>query len=327
MDHAGPQRAFVLRIVPSGVDRVPDALTSNQVIIGWAAASGLLDPDLDWQPFRQIVHDSYYASEQDYRKSGAAGGQIWRFIRDMGPGDWIVVPHGPEFYMAEVTGPPTYDPRLVEDDSAYRRPVRWLNNKHPIERRFARAGLVSRMKTQSTCVQATDLLPEIREVLAEIEAGRSPSFDQDLRRKLIAETLREIQSGRVDDFRFESLVSSVLQSLGARDVRIVPRNQDKGADLLATFELARTFAFTVAVQAKHYRPDPPVGAGPVDQLAKGMEAEESDLGLVVTSGTFSDTAVAAAKKYLDQGKRIELVDGEQLAGLIIDKGLGQALLG
>lgn len=37
------QQAFVLRISPSRIDRVAEALTSNQIIIGWAKAKGLLD--------------------------------------------------------------------------------------------------------------------------------------------------------------------------------------------------------------------------------------------------------------------------------------------
>ncbi len=38
--------AFVLRISPSGVDRVPEALETNELIIGWSEAAGLLDPSL-----------------------------------------------------------------------------------------------------------------------------------------------------------------------------------------------------------------------------------------------------------------------------------------
>lgn len=34
-------QAFVLRITPSEIDRVPEALESNQIIIGWANTEGL----------------------------------------------------------------------------------------------------------------------------------------------------------------------------------------------------------------------------------------------------------------------------------------------
>lgn len=50
------QQVFVLRILPSGVDRVPEALDNDQIIIGWAKAKGLLDTSLSWEQFRQVIH-------------------------------------------------------------------------------------------------------------------------------------------------------------------------------------------------------------------------------------------------------------------------------
>ena len=43
MDHLMSQQAFVLRIAPGGIDKVPEALACNEIIIGWALAKGLLD--------------------------------------------------------------------------------------------------------------------------------------------------------------------------------------------------------------------------------------------------------------------------------------------
>ena len=56
----GGTQAFILRITPSGNDRVPVALEDNQIIIGWAYAEGLLDPTLDWVriPMMPISHSS-----------------------------------------------------------------------------------------------------------------------------------------------------------------------------------------------------------------------------------------------------------------------------
>jgi hypothetical protein len=51
---ANKQQAFILRIAPSEVDHVPEALQQNQLIIGWANATGLLDPELDWERFRSF---------------------------------------------------------------------------------------------------------------------------------------------------------------------------------------------------------------------------------------------------------------------------------
>jgi restriction endonuclease Mrr len=178
------------------------------------------------------------------------------------------------------------------------------------------------MKAQGTCAYATDLVEEIEECVRLGELGEVRSFEGDLRRRLVEETLEEIRSGRIDSFGFEHLLRSLLLGMGAEEARVVPRAQDKGADILATFTVAGAFRFVVALQAKHYQPEPPVGADVVRQLTEGLEAESANLGMVVTSGSFSAGAVAAADAYFDEkGIKIELVDGPQLASLIVERGL------
>lgn len=264
------QQAFILRIAPSNIDRVPQALQENQIIIGWAYAEGLLDPELSWEQFREIIRNEYYDNESNLRKAGAAAGHMWRFIREMNEGDLIVVPYRSEFYVAQIDGPATYDSSKADDDTAYRRPVKWLNEKRPIRRDVAKSALISRMKTQGTCAYATDLLDEIKECLQIASAGLTPTFQTDLQSRLVREALAEMRSGRMDSFGFERLIQTVLSGLGADDARIVPRGQDKGADVLATFLVAGAFRQVVAVQAKHWQPEPPVGKEVVEQLIKGI---------------------------------------------------------
>jgi len=63
-------QAFVLRITPSEIDRVPEALESNQIIIGWANAEGLLDKKLDWAAFRELIRNAYYRNDQTLHRAG-----------------------------------------------------------------------------------------------------------------------------------------------------------------------------------------------------------------------------------------------------------------
>lgn len=301
---------------------VPEALRSGQLIIGWAEAEGLLDSNLSWENFRDIVRRAYYADQPDLRKAGSAAGHLWRFIREMKPGDLVVVPYGAEFFVAEVSGPATYDRAKVQDDSAYRRAAQWLNEGRPISRQLARSALVSRMKTQGTCADATDLIEEIKECLALARSGQAPTFQTDLQARLVREVLAELRSGRIESFGFERLIQTVLRGLGAEEVRIVPRNQDKGADLLATLRVAGAFRQVVAVQAKHWQPEPPVSRDVVEQLIRGIEAESANLGMVITSGSISDAAVQVAEQYFEEkGIRIELLDGEQFAKLMVEHGI------
>jgi predicted Mrr-cat superfamily restriction endonuclease len=320
-----PERAFVLRIAPSGIDRLLEALKSNQIMIGWSDSEGLLNPSLTKSQFRDIIHAVHYSKSANPRKAGAAAGHVWRFVREMRVGDLVVVPYGPNFFVSEVTGDATYDGEKVKEDTAYRRDVKWLNSKKPIPRDWAKSALIARMKTQGTSAAATDLLPEILECLQRAASGAAPTFLEKLQQKLIDETLKEIQEGFMSEFAFERLIQQVLLRQGAIEARIVPSNEDQGADVVATFRVAGTFSQTVAVQAKYWKPQPPVGQQVVKQLIKGIEAENAVLGLVITTGRMAEDAGIIAEEYFnDTGIRIELLDGKQFAKLIVELGISPA---
>ena len=316
------KNGFILRMK----DHVPEALEKDHLIIGWGTAKGLHAPELEWEGFREIIRAAYYADAENLRGAGNAGGHMWRFIRDMQVGDLVVVPDGSEFYVGEVAGRVFYDEN-VDEDWAYRRPVKWRKDKLPIPRKFAKSALVSRMKTQGTSAYATDLVKEIEDCLE--KSDTKPSFETDLKSRLIKETLYELRSGRMDDYGFEQLIATVLRGLGAVvEPKIVPRSKDKGIDIYATFLVAGAFRQVVGVQAKHFQPEPPVGADVVCQLTRGIEEgpERVTLGMVITSGNFSPEAVTEAERYVeDKGIPIELVDGEQFAGLIVEHGLDKVM--
>src|SRR6267154_3869631 len=180
------ESAYIVRIAPSGADKVPEALATGELLIGWSYAEGLLDYSLSWEQFREIMRLQYYSEQDNLRKAGAASGHMWRFIREIKTGDLVVVPYGPDFYVGEITGPARYDPSKLDDDSAYRRPVRWLNNKQPISRQIARSALVSRMKIQGTTADAADLVEDIRECLEIASHNETPTFQTDLQKRLTA---------------------------------------------------------------------------------------------------------------------------------------------
>ena len=165
------KHGFILRIAPSRRDRVPEALERNQLIAGWAKAAGLLDPDLKREGFRAIIQNTYHPDADNLRKAGRSAGSLWRFLRTMEIGDLVVVPHKSEFYVGEIEGDPVYDETKVDEDSAYRRPVKWLNGKRAIPRASTPPALAACLKTQLTCVDATDLVTEIEDCLERAQGG------------------------------------------------------------------------------------------------------------------------------------------------------------
>jgi predicted Mrr-cat superfamily restriction endonuclease len=317
-----PTSAFILRMAHAR-DRLPEGIADRMIVSGWARARGL-HKALDWGEFRSIIKAAYHADESGFRRAGAAAGHAWNFVHEMVAGSWVVVPRSGEFYVAQVSGDVSYDESKTSDDSAYRRSVVWLNEGRGIPRRLARAALQSRMKVQGSTAVAADLVRDIAECveLAGVPADQRPSFGSELRAKLVGQTLDELRSGRIDSYGFERVIAALLRATGGQSVRVVPRSVDKGADVLATFTVAGALRLRVAVQAKHFGTRAPVGRDVVQQLLDGMEAEQADLGIVATSGVFSEDAADFVAELIEAGTRVELVDGEQLAAMIVDCGLG-----
>lgn len=323
MEPQAQKNAFILRIAPSGIAKVQEALEENQIIIGWSDAKGLLDPVLTWEEFREILRKTYNPVDKNLRAAGASAGNMWRFIRDMQIGSLVVVPDGPAFYVAEVSGPPTYLESKVSDDTAYRRDVKWLNSKRPIPRDWAKAAMYARMKLQQACGYATEFVAEIQDLLTRAAAGGAPpSFLEALQARLVEETLHELRTGHMHPFKFQGFIEQILRKLGATDSHEIPTIMDKGADIVATFKIAGSISQTVAVQAKWWDPEPPVGRDVVQQLERGIEAVSADLGLVITTGTISKEAEEEAQEYFQrEGIRIELLDGKGFAKLIVELGI------
>ena len=318
-----PQNAFILRISHAET-ALNVALSHNHICIGWSGVPELLVCDLPLDDFREIVREHCYPDDENLRRVGQAVGNLWRFIRDMKEEDLVVVPSGQGFYVARVSGPATHDELQVENDTAFRRQVEWLNNGQSIPRKFAKSALISRMKSKGTSANAGGLVGDIKGCLTLAGSGDEPSFVTDLQNDLKYVTLEALRCGHMDDRRFEELIETVLRRLGAVDTRIVPRINDEGIDIFATLLIAGIFRQIVGIQVKHYQPEPPVGAEVVCQLTQGIEksSEKVTLGIVITSGNFSDEAVSKAKEYEDiNGIPIELVDGEQFAGLIVEHGI------
>lgn len=329
-----PTNAFVLRQAPCGVSQLDAiSLKENVIVNGWAEARGLhkLGED-EYYKCRDIIKQACYPGDKSMRRAGYAAGTMWRFIKGMKVGDWVVVPHsGAVFYLAEITGEACYDDGkgAVTAGSCYRRPVRWLNNKQPIERRLAKSRLASRMRTQQTSAEAVDLINDIADALlsaTQLSGGKAPAakalFRDDLRVKMIKTTLHEIQTGHMNERQFELLVKRVALACGATSAEIVPRLHDKGVDIIATFNLGPVQQTRVGIQVKYYQGD--LGVKPIEQLIKGLEEEELSLGWLVTSGTIQESAQAELEKQLaGTNLQIQLVDGELLAGMIVDVGLQQ----
>lgn len=157
--------AFVLRMIPLGIDRVPIGRQTGEISIGWGRVGDvLLDSRLDRLTFARVVHDTYYGGAPNRLGSGSATGQLWRFIRVMSLDDLILVPHWGELHLARVTGDPRHDPNPNAEHWSYRRPVEWLTRSRGLDRYQQDDQIQAAARTRLTCIEVSHLRRELERV-------------------------------------------------------------------------------------------------------------------------------------------------------------------
>jgi predicted Mrr-cat superfamily restriction endonuclease len=320
------RNVFILRLAPLEQDLTQEALEKDEIFVGWKEVKGLLEEGLSFDDFRERVKAAYKIENNLLAANFAKS--LWWFLKEMKPGDYVVVPLGDQFYVAEVVGDPYYDES--HPVAAHRRPVRWLNDKKPIPRELASDALRSRMRTPGTLLHTSKLVADIlvadiEKVLEDAKRGETPNLARELRARMVETVRQELTQGRMNPDRFEKLVERMTRAMGAVEVKRVPRGSDQGADVIADFQLMGGLLVTVGIQAKFYQPGKPMGKDAVKQLADALRAGVAEMGLVITTGDVSEEAYQAAEEYLSQENlRIGILGGRELAELIVDKGLWSA---
>jgi predicted Mrr-cat superfamily restriction endonuclease len=249
------RNAFILRLAPLGQDLTQEALEKDEIFVGWKEVKGLLEEGLSFYDFRERVKAAYKI--ENNHSAAAFARFLWEFLKEMKPGDYVVVPSGGQFYVAEVVGDPYYDES--HPVAAHRRPVRWLNDKKPIPRELASRALQSRMKARGTLLDTSDLVEDIEKVLEDAKRGETPNLAEELRARMVEAVRQELTQGRMNPDRFEELVKRMAQAMGAVEAKWVPRRSDQGADVIADFQLMGGLLVTVGIQAKFYQPGKPMG--------------------------------------------------------------------
>lgn len=138
---------------------------------------------------------------------------------------------------------------------------------------------------------------------------RELALAQEAERALIKEEeFRRLQDvgalERIDPYSFEILCAHLYEQVGW-SAEITPKTGDGGVDVFISRQ-----GETKVVQCKRLTGGK-VGVGVIRDLFGVITATRASGGILVTTGTFTDGAIAWA-----DGKRIELVDGTQLSSLI-----------
>jgi restriction system protein len=142
-----------------------------------------------------------------------------------------------------------------------------------------------------------------------------------LNRALAAELLARIRAAAPDFF--ERLVVELLLKMGYGGSRLdagqaIGRSGDGGIDGIINED--RLGLDSIYLQAKRW--DAPVGRPEIQKFAGALAEHRARKGVFITTSSFTKEAFASATKH---DARIVLIDGEKLATLMIDHGLGVTL--
>lgn len=151
--------------------------------------------------------------------------------------------------------------------------------------------------------------------------------DEQLRRahRKINDSLAEELLDRVRETSpafFEELIVILLVAMGyggssENAGRALGRSGDDGVD--GVIDQDPLGVDQIYIQAKRYKADNSVGSGAIRDFFGGLSLKRAQKGIFVTTSSFSASAVSTAR---DLGSRIVLIDGSQLAKLMIRYNVG-----
>ncbi len=141
---------------------------------------------------------------------------------------------------------------------------------------------------------------------------------RDVRSGLAEEILQQVKS--CSPVFFERLVVDLLVSMGYGGTRadageVIGRSGDGGID--GTIKEDRLGLDVIYVQAKRW--ENKVGRPDIQQFAGALQGQKARKGVFITTSNFSKAALDYAR---DIESSLVLVDGEELAGLMIDHDVG-----
>ena len=110
-------------------------------------------------------------------------------------------------------------------------------------------------------------------------------------------------------YEFQDLVAALLRAMDYHTPFVAPRGKDGGVDVIAYVDPLGAKTPRIKVQVKHY-PDNPIGVKEIRSLVGILR--DGDIGLFVTSGTFSPSAKQEA---ITSKEYVKLIDGDEFITL------------
>lgn len=275
---------------------------------------------------------------------------LWRFIRDMKKGDYIIVPSWGTFSVYELESDEIYitDSELLkgikdtngieiikqEDgylhfnnknneilDLGFFRKVKQI--KINISRTdFADSALTSRLKIRQTNANIDNIKGSVLKAINSCNEDEPINLHGQLLDKFQSETLKTIKENLNPD-KFEKLIKWYFIKTGANEVTIPPKNEngkEGDVDIIASFEAIKTIIY---IQAKFH--EGVTDSWAVNQVTEyRTQKEKMDDGynriawVITTAEQYTHDSYAKAKENL-----VLLIDGMEFTKMLLEIGISE----
>ncbi|WP_367079373.1 restriction endonuclease [Rossellomorea marisflavi] len=163
---------------------------------------------------------------------------------------------------------------------------------------------------------------EIEEEIEELEKVIDPltvvkEKINELKQELAETLLKQLRN--VHWIKFEDIVIELLTVMGYGDGEVTQRSNDEGLDGIIKED--KLGLDNIYVQAKRYNASNSVGRDIVQSFSGALDGKRARKGVFITTSYFTDNAKNYARQ-LGEAKKIILIDGKELAKLMIDHNVG-----
>jgi restriction system protein len=173
-------------------------------------------------------------------------------------------------------------------------------------------------KRDITSVDPDEVVANVREQMRQNREEQDEESDDGLPEEETWRThLHRVLTKTLSPKAFERLTKRLLRESGFTQVEVTGRSGDGGIDGKGIIQINGFLSFHIVFQCKRYQGS--VSAGAVRDF-RGAMVGKADKGLIITTGSFTRSAVREATR--DGAPPIDLVDGDELAEKLKEMELG-----
>jgi len=148
----------------------------------------------------------------------------------------------------------------------------------------------------------------------ELLENAGATLDSNLKNELLAKLYE------VDPYRFEYICAHLLDKMGYGDLEVTQQSND--GDIDAVVNEDKLGLDKIFVQAKRYKEGNKINSKAISDFLGSLSANSVVKGIFITTSSFDSKCREIIKK---SDKKIRLIDGQELASLMIDYNVGTSI--